>query len=124
MNSTEIKQTKNSYTFGFVTVTVTDTNGNRIEFEADGFTYERTTHRTEVGNIVSTECAVSFERIKSHPVTISTAESPVDLPAPKYVPAMGDAAYEYCQDLLNKGVYYENFRWHEVWRRMWAAREK
>lgn len=113
----------------FVKITVEDNKGNRFEFEVDKFLmlihrhYE--VYSVDVPEVlVDTQVEVELTRIKPQPITFSTPEMQVSVPAPKYVPAMGDAADEYCQDLLNKGVYYEKFRWHEVWKRMWAARNK
>lgn len=117
----------------FVRVTVEDTTGNRVSFEADQFHMLIINHyddllRGKPGVIAQRKTSYrefhsSFERIKSESVIYSTPEMNVDIPAPKYVPAMGDAAAAYFDEIYATGAH-SKFRWHEVWRRMWAAREK
>lgn len=122
MSSPELEKSTNNYHFGFVHAVVTDSLGNRVEFDADSFKFECVRHYID-DRPVSTEWNPSFKRVKSTPVTVSTPEAPVDIPAPKYVPAMGDAAQAYC-DEINAAGECTKFRWNEVWRRMWAARSK
>lgn len=106
----------------FVKVTVEDPGGHKVQFEADHFEIELI-HHTDSTVVLPPE----FHRIKPSSVVVSTPSAPVDIPAPKYVPAMGDAAHEYCNEfrMLSEALRETmKFRWHEVWKRMWAAREK
>lgn len=106
---------------GHATVVVSDTLTRRFyHFSTDSFTLIR---RRDNQGMACDEWIAHIGRIDPASAVMKTSPDPVVEVLPKYCAAMGDAATAYCEKFREGELPSEQFRWHEVFDLMLAARK-